>query len=144
MGVSYDSRGGVIARRIGKARTYTTLTLEASGFSLVILLIWADEYLDLPHLLFGAPATPVRISEVLFEAGTTFLLGAGVIVASWRTNQRITQLETLLLICASCQRVSVDGQWLAFEGYIKQRDHLVTSHGGLSDVLGAADGGAGW
>jgi hypothetical protein len=63
------------------------------------------------------------------EAGTTFLLGTGVIVASWRTTQRITQLETLLLICASCQRVSVDGQWLAFEGYVEQRDHLVTSHG---------------
>jgi hypothetical protein len=66
---------------------------------------------------------------LLFEAGTTLLLGAGVIVASWRTNQRIAHLETLLLICASCRRVEVDGQRLAFEAYIKQRDHLLTSHG---------------
>jgi hypothetical protein len=114
---------------MGKARTYSTLSLEAIGFGLVIFVICADEYLDLPHLLFGAPVTPVRISEVLFEAGMTLLLGGGVIVTSWRMNQRIAHLERLLLICASCRRVEVDGQWLAFEAYIKQRDQLLTSHG---------------
>jgi hypothetical protein len=48
---------------------------------------------------------------------------------SWRKNQQIAHLETLLLICASCRRVEVDGHWLAFEAYIKQRDQLLTSHG---------------
>jgi hypothetical protein len=114
---------------MGKVRTYSTLSLEATGFGLVILLICADEYLDLPHLLFDAPVTPIRISEILLEAGVTLLLGAGVMFGSWRKNQQIAHLETLLLICASCRRVEVDGQWLAFEAYIKQRDHLLTSHG---------------
>ena len=114
---------------MGKVRTYSTLSLAATGFGLVILLICANEYLDLPHLLFDAPVTPVRISEILLEAGVTILLGAGVMVGSWRTNRRIAQLETLLLICGSCRRVEVDGHWLKFEAYIKQRDHLLTSHG---------------
>jgi hypothetical protein len=114
---------------MGKTRTYTTLALEVSGFGLVILLIWLDEYLDLPHLLFGAQARPIRISEFFLEAGTTFLLGAAVIAASWRANRRIEHLETLLLICASCRRVSVDGDWVSFESYIRQRDRLLTSHG---------------
>jgi hypothetical protein len=114
---------------MGKTRTYTTLTLEAIGFGLVIVLFWANEYLDLPHLLFGAPATPIRISEVLLEAGVTFLVAAAVIAASWRASRRIEHLETLLLICASCRRVSVDGDWMSFESYIRQRDRLLTSHG---------------
>jgi hypothetical protein len=114
---------------MGKAQTYTTLTLQACGFGLVLLLIWADEYLDLPHLLFGAPATPIRISELLLEAVTTSLVAIGVMVTSWWANQRITQLEALLLICGSCRRVSVDGRWVSFEDYIKQRDDRVTSHG---------------
>lgn len=114
---------------MGKVRTYSALSLEATGFGLVILLICADEYLDLPHLLFGAPVTPIRISEILLEAGITFVLGAAVMFGSWRTNQHIAHLERLLLICASCRRVEADGQWLAFEAYIERRDHLLTSHG---------------
>ena len=114
---------------VGKVRTYSTLGLEATGFGLVILLICANEYLDLPHFLFGAPATPIRISEILLEAGVTLLLGTGVMLGSWRRNHRIAHLETLLLICASCRRMEVDGEWLAFEVYIKQRDRLLTSHG---------------
>src|SRR5689334_12996762 len=114
---------------MGKTRTYTTLLVEASGFGLVILLIWADEYLDLPHRLFGAPPTPIRISELLLEAGATFLLAAAVVAASWRANRRIEHLETLLLICASCRRISADGDWMSFEHYIRQRDRLLTSHG---------------
>lgn len=114
---------------MGTTRTYTTASLEAIGFGLVALLICGNEYLDLPHLLFGAPATPIRISEVALEAGTILSLGAAIIVASWRSNQRIADLERLLLICASCRRVEVDGRWLSFEAYVSERDRLATSHG---------------
>jgi hypothetical protein len=114
---------------MGRVRTYSTLSTEIIGFALVILLIWVDEYVDLPHLLLGAPATPMRLSEALLEAGTTLVLGVGVIVASWRKNQRIAYLESLLLICGSCRRVDVNGRWLPFEEYVRQRDHLVTTHG---------------
>src|SRR5206468_930273 len=33
------------------------LVLEALGFIFVALLIWVNEYLDLPHLVFGSTAT---------------------------------------------------------------------------------------
>jgi hypothetical protein len=114
---------------MSERQTYTTLTLEAAGFTLVIALIWADEYLDLPRLFFGAPATPPRLSEFLLEAGVTLVLALGVIAVSWRTNRQVTELETLLMICATCRRVSVDGHWLSFEAFIRQRDSILTSHG---------------
>jgi hypothetical protein len=110
-------------------RTFATLGLEAAGFGLVILLIWADEFLDLPHVIFGAPPTPIRYSELLLEGGATFLLGLVVVVMSWRTNQRVTELELLVMICASCRRVSVDGDWLTFEDFIRERERIMTSHG---------------
>lgn len=114
---------------MGRVRTYTTIAVEASGFGLVILLIWASEYLDLPHALFGAPPTPIRLSELALEAGLTVIVGTGVMIASWRANRAIAHLERQLLICGSCRRVSAGGRWMTFERYVAQREQLETSHG---------------
>ena len=45
-----------------------TLALEAAGFLLIIAIIWLDEILDLPRLLFDTPATPFRPGEGLLES----------------------------------------------------------------------------
>ena len=58
------------------------LTLELSGFILVIITLWLNEFVDLPHRLFGAPPTPTNITESLFESAIVVLLGALVICAT--------------------------------------------------------------
>jgi len=57
------------------------LILETLAFLLVALIIWLDELLDLPHLLFHAPATPLRLAECGLESALTLLLGIGVVPA---------------------------------------------------------------
>ncbi len=52
-----------------KQRRYEKLILllELLGFGGVLLLIWLDEYVDLPFLYFGALKTPPRPPEYWFE-----------------------------------------------------------------------------
>src|SRR5882762_2013815 len=95
------------------------LVLEALAFVLVALLIWVNEYLDLPHLLFGSPATPWRPIEVAIESGFVLLLGAAVTAVSWLTFRRLAYLESLLILCATCQWVGDEGRWMGFESLLE-------------------------
>ena len=104
------------------------LVLEGLAFVFVALLIWVNEYLDLPHLLFDAPATPWRPVEVAIESGFVCLLGAAVTAVSWLTFRRLAYLESLLILCAACQRVSDDGRWTEFEDFVAARDRMGTTH----------------
>jgi len=62
--------------------------LELLGGSLVLLFLWVDETLDLPHHLFGAPATPVNYRESLFESLILIVLGLAVLGYSlWLANR---------------------------------------------------------
>jgi hypothetical protein len=109
------------------------LLLEALGFIFVALLIWVNEYLDLPHLLFGSPATPWRPVEVAIESGFVCLLGAAVTAVSWLTFRRLAYLESLLILCAQCQRVGDEGRWFSFETFVSSRDRMNTTHGMCPD-----------
>jgi hypothetical protein len=109
------------------------LVLEALAFIFVALLIWVNEYLDLPHLLFGSPATPWRPAEVAIESGFVCLLGAAVTAVSWLTFRRLAYLESLVILCAACQRVGDEGRWLPFEDFVAARDRMNTTHGMCPD-----------
>ena len=109
------------------------LLLEALGFIFVALLIWVNEYLDLPHMLLSAPPTPWRPVEVAIESGFVLLLGAAVTGVSWLTFRRLAYLESLLTLCAACQRVGDEGGWMEFELFVESRDSLETTHGMCPD-----------
>jgi hypothetical protein len=109
------------------------LLLEALGFVFVALLIWVNEYLDLPHMLLHAAPTPWRPVEVAIESGFVLLLGAAVTGVSWLTFRRLAYLESLLTLCAGCQRVGDEGRWLEFELFVESRDRLETTHGMCPD-----------
>jgi len=111
------------------------LLLEALAFVFVALLIWVNEYLDLPHRLFGAAAAPWRPVEVAIESGFVCLLGAAVTAVSWLTFRRLAYLESLLTLCAACQRVSDDGRWMPFENFVASRDRVHTTHGVCPDCF---------
>ena len=120
-------------QRIRKRAISEALLLEALGFIFVSLLIWVNEYLDLPHRMLGAPSTPWRPVEVAIESGFVLLLGAAVTGVSWLTFRRLAYLESLLTLCASCQRVGDEGRWMGFEDFLESRDSTTTTHGMCPD-----------
>jgi hypothetical protein len=103
---------------------------ECLGFAAVIALIWFNEIMDLPHLLFKTPATPINWSESLFESIGVCLLALVVTRTTAIMLRRIKVLEGYLPICASCKRIETQkGQWQPIEKVITDRSEADLTHG---------------
>jgi hypothetical protein len=92
-------------------------------------VIWLDEWLDLPHRLFGEPASPARFSEAGVESGCIAVAGALAVLATVALLRRVRRLETYVAMCAWCRQVRVDGRWMPFEEFLLLKEDLRTSHG---------------
>jgi hypothetical protein len=103
--------------------------LESAAFLVIGAIIWLDEVLDLPHLLFRAPPTPFRVQEALLESILTLAVGIGVVSVTWRAFRRIEYLESLIVMCAWCRRVRDGGDWLTMEKFLERQHHAQTTHG---------------
>ncbi len=102
---------------------------EILGFSLVILMLWFDEIFDLPHVLFGAAATPINWVESVIETVFVTILCWFVISRSTRSLRRIRYLEGFLPVCSFCNRIQLDGAWIPIDQYLSQHTGLRISHG---------------
>jgi hypothetical protein len=105
------------------------LFLEGLGFLLIVVITWLDELLDLPHLLFGATPTPLRMGEGMLESSLTVLVGVVVVGITYRAFRRIEYLESLVVMCAWCRRVRAGSEWLLVEDFLEQQHHAKTTHG---------------
>lgn len=113
------------------------LLLEAAAFLLVATILWLDELLDLPHLLFGASPEPARLAECAFESSLTILLGAAVVAITARAFRRILYLESLVVMCAWCRRVRAGTEWLSVEEFLVRQHDEQTTHGICSTCAAA-------
>jgi len=106
------------------------IILELLGVTLIIIFLWLDEFLDLPHTLFGGPSTPINYMESIIESGLAFFCGFIVIYYTSILLSRIKHLEGFLPICASCKKIRDEkGFWNPMESYIGTRSAAVFSHG---------------
>jgi hypothetical protein len=110
-------------------KTLSILAVETGLFAVILMTIWLDEFLDLPKILLGAPATPYRIEEYLVETGLISIVGGIVILITFVALKRIERLEGYLRVCAWCRNVWLDGRWVKFEEYIETRHDLRSTHG---------------
>lgn len=103
---------------------------ETIGWLLIILIIWLDEILDIPHHLFGARQTPINWIESIFE---TITISLGWIIIVYLTNKllnKIRHLEGFLPICSSCKKIrDNNGCWNQMESYIRDHSEAEFSHG---------------
>lgn len=106
-----------------------TLLLEGAGFLLIVAIIWMDEILDLPHLLLGATATPLRLGEAWLESALTAAVGTVIVTITYRAFRRIEYLESLVVMCAWCRRVRAQEEWLTVEAFLERQHNARTTHG---------------
>ena len=106
----------------------TVLLGEVIGFTMIVLLLWLDEILDLPHHLLGVPATPINWAESLLETFFVAILCCIVIVRSKRSLRRIRYLEGFLPVCSFCNRICVDGIWMPIHQYLDQHTGVRAFH----------------
>ncbi len=115
-----------------KKRLFTQriLLYEFAGFSIIAILLWLDELLDVPHRLFGALKTPVNIPESVFESILVLVAGILTIFITSRLLNKINILEGFLPICSSCKKIRDEKEkWHQIEAYIAKRSNAIFSHG---------------
>jgi hypothetical protein len=96
----------------------------------LLALTFANEVLDLPHLMLGDQATTwgQRTGEICIE----LLIFCGVIALEVflfaRQARRIKILEGFLHICAGCKKIQVEDRWEQLENYISTHSQAEFSH----------------
>jgi hypothetical protein len=106
------------------------IVFEAIAFIFIMLLIWLDQVIDIPHLLLGAQMTPINWREALFESLIVGIVGAIIIHYTNKLFNRMKYLEGILPICASCKKIRDEkGDWHQMEAYIDERSEARFSHG---------------
>jgi hypothetical protein len=105
------------------------IAAEAGLFLLVLLVIWLDEFADIPYHFFGAPKTPYRLQEYVIETVSISVAALLVMILTAIALRRARRLQRFLRVCAWCRKVWVDDKWVPFEVYIHQYHSLKSSHG---------------
>jgi len=109
---------------------------ELFGFCFLIVITWLNEFLDLPHHLFGGQPTPFNITETIFESTLILIVGLLVILSTLKLLHEIRHLEGLLPICASCKKIrDGHGNWFQMEGYIRDHSDAEFSHSICPDCV---------
>ena len=112
------------------------LLYQAVGFLSIIVLIWINEIIDLPHFLLGSPPTKINWREAVLESAGVSALGAIVLVLSRRLLMHIKYLEGFLVVCAFCKKIRVrDGVWVPIEQFVTDHAEVVFSHSYCPECL---------
>ncbi len=109
------------------------LYVETAGFGLILLLILLDELIDLPHLLLGAAPSPTRVEEYLIEGVALVCLALLTLIFARQAVYKVREMESWLVMCAWCNRVRIDEEWVRVESFLKNREGLRTTHGICGD-----------
>jgi hypothetical protein len=111
------------------SRTCAVITSEIVMFIIILTIIWLDEFLDMPYLLFGATPTPRRLEEYIIETVSITIVGLLVIAGTVLLLRRLDRMERFLRVCAWCRKVWLDDHWVVFEEFVKKEYMLKSSHG---------------
>ena len=116
-------------------RTWTIITAEIFMFAGMLIVLWLDEFVDMPYRLFGDPPTPYRLGEYIIETTACSIVGLVIIVGTVLLLKRSEKIERFLRVCAWCRKVWVDGSWIPIEQYLEKKHTLQSTHGICSECL---------
>ena len=103
---------------------------ESSAILFVIALSWFDEVLDIPYVLLGGPATPINWRESVFESIIIAIVGGLIIRHTYKLLTRISYLESILPVCASCKKIRMDQEfWQGVKQVVQERASTEFTHG---------------
>ena len=112
-----------------KTKDWLLIAGEAGLFFIVTLVIWLDEFVDLPSRFLGAPPTPYRPQEYILETVSILIVAIVAITITFISLRRVRRTERFLRVCAWCRKVWVDDEWVSFEEYSLKMHSLKSSHG---------------
>jgi len=108
--------------------TKKILAVECAGFLIVIIVLWLDEILDIPAVLFGGQPTPINYTENMIETVLVGSLAAIVVIMTRRLLEKIRYLEGILPVCSFCKKIRKDDRWVNIDSYIRDHSAVEFSH----------------
>lgn len=119
------------SKKISKSEISSRIVAyEIAGFFILIVIMWLNELLDLPHILFKAPATPENYAESCFETAIVLILCFLTVWSTVRLLRHIKHLQGIIPICSFCKKVRVDDDgWIPVDQFIKRNSSADFSHG---------------
>ncbi|MGO9145251.1 MAG: hypothetical protein ACLQDF_02690 [Desulfomonilia bacterium] len=112
-----------------KTKDWMVIAGEAGLFFIVTIVLWLDEFVDVPYRFLGAPKTPYRPQEYILETASVLIVAIVVIPTTLILLRRVRRVERFLRVCAWCRKVWVDDEWVSFEEYALKKHSLQSSHG---------------
>jgi hypothetical protein len=104
-------------------------------FLMLLLLVWANEILDLRAILFNASPRPPDLTRGCIASAGVFLAAIIVVGNTYLQQRRI--IRGLLTICCYCHKIRVDRDaWERVEEYIGKYNMVEFSHGICPDCHG--------
>jgi len=120
------------------------IVYELIGFGIIILFLWIDELLDIPHLFFQTKATPINMTESIFETSIILCLCIVIIIITFNMLRKIKYLEGFLHVCLYCKRIRVNDEWIEIEDYIKEHSEAECKESLCYECLAKHDGNVVW
>jgi hypothetical protein len=120
---------------LSSPRNILIVAAEAVMFCAMLLVIWLDEFIDVPSQFFGSPPTPFRLAEYIFETATCTVVGLIIIAWTILLLRKNEKLERFVRVCAWCSKIWFDDQWIPMEKFLEKKYTLKSSHGICLDCL---------
>jgi hypothetical protein len=117
------------------ARSMTIIIAEVLMFIAMLIVLWLDEFIDIPYQLFGDPPTPFRLAEFIIETVTCTIMGLVLIIGTVLLLRKNERIEQFLRVCAWCRKVWLDDSWIPMEQYLEKKHTLQSTHGICSECL---------
>jgi hypothetical protein len=122
-----------------KNRDWAVIAGELGLFFIVTVVLWLDEYMDLPYHVLGAAPTPYRPQEYVLETVSILIVAGVVITITALTMRRARKIERFLRVCAWCRKIWVDDKWVSLEEYALKMHSLKSSHGICDECVARLD-----
>jgi hypothetical protein len=117
-----------------KGNDLLIILAEILLFSIIIPIMWLDEYIDLRPFFPGVSLSD-RSQEYIIETSLILIIAVAVIATTLFVLRKIRRIEHFLRVCAWCRKVWVDGKWVSFEDYALRQHSLRSSHGICEECL---------
>jgi len=101
---------------------------QIAAFIFLLCLVWFNELLDIPAMMFGAEPTPFSLYRACLLSAA--VITAGVVVIGHTYEKQRSLLKKLLETCMYCHRVKQpNGEWEHVEVYFIRHYPIAMSRG---------------
>ncbi|MBN2563981.1 MAG: hypothetical protein JXQ75_23950 [Phycisphaerae bacterium] len=98
-------------------------------FIMLLCLVWVNEVLDLPNLIYGAPPAP-SMNWLGASILTVCVIVVGFISIAYSYQQQKRVLAGMIKICSYCNRVQLDEEaWQRLDLFVSDKTRAEFSHG---------------